>query len=235
MFLFFAPDISNDAPFCLLSEEESYHCTRVLRLKEGDPVRLTNGKGTLFEGILGAGAPKSRKIIITKAFADFEKRMFHLHIAIAPTKNINRFEWFLEKATEIGIDEITPVICDHAERVSVNTERMSRLLIAAIKQSGHTRLPVLNRPTPAPELIKRPFNGARFIASYKDNNPQLAQKCPRGTDALILIGPEGDFSERELSLATQSGFAMVNLGDFRLRTETAALFACSAVNLINLQ
>jgi 16S rRNA (uracil1498-N3)-methyltransferase len=235
MFLFYAPDVRNDARSCFLNEEESFHCIRVLRLKKDEAIRLTNGKGTLFEGYLGKEDPRKQEVIVTASHTDFEKRPFHLHVAAAPTKNINRFEWFLEKAVEIGIDRITPLLCEHGERNSINRERMNKVMIAALKQSGHTWLPAIDPMIRTIDLARQDFEGQRFIAHYGADNPQLAVSYNKGSNARILIGPEGDFSPKEIEPTLQSGFIPVNLGNFRLRTETAALYACMAINLINLR
>ncbi len=231
MHLFYSPDIEH--PFHQLPEEESKHIHRVLRLMEGDELFLTNGKGVIYQCEISSASPKKCMVRILST-EKTQVNPVQLHIAIAPTKNISRFEWFLEKATEIGIDEITPLICSHSERKVVKTDRLNKILITAMKQSLKSRLPHINQATSFNELIHRGFDGQKFIAYCTTGQEDLLQKaCLPGSSALILIGPEGDFSPEEIEQAKQAGFNPVSLGNSRLRTETAGLVACTMFQLIN--
>ncbi|MCF8298441.1 MAG: 16S rRNA (uracil(1498)-N(3))-methyltransferase [Saprospiraceae bacterium] len=232
MNLFYTPDITDD--FYSLNEEESRHCKKVLRLKTGDSIHLTDGVGGLYEAEIIDDFSKQLKVKILKTINEFGKRDFRIHIAIAPTKNINRFEWFLEKATEIGIDEITPVICNHSERKVIKHERLNKVLTSAIKQSLKAYHPVLNSVTSFNDLVKKDFNGQKFIAHCEDNKKENLKNLYKfGNDVLVLIGPEGDFSSKEIQLAKKAGFIPISLGESRLRTETAGIVACHTVNLTN--
>lgn len=232
MHLFFVPDIDS-GDLHSLSEEESNHCTRVLRLGKGDLVHLTNGQGTLYEASIVDDRTRKLLVRISRTWADWGRRPYRLHIGMAPTKNMSRFEWFLEKATEIGIDEITPVICEHSERRSLPQERLHKILVAALKQSLITCLPLLHEPVSFAGFIHQPTTDIGYIAHYDERHPQLKAICQKGTNARILIGPEGDFSPWEIRDAQQSGFIPVNLGHSRLRTETAGIVACSVISTIN--
>ena len=232
MHLFYTPDIGPDDQYTL-SEEESRHCSRVLRLKKGDPVFLTDGKGTLFETVVDSDTHRRTTVRLIRTSPGWGLRNYRLHVAIAPTKNLNRFEWFLEKATEIGIDEITPLICEHAERKTLHTSRLFKVLIAALKQSVKTTLPVLNEPVRFSSFLARPTPEMKFIAHYDQANKHLKDNYTRGKNVVVLIGPEGDFTTGELQQASAIGFIAVNLGSARLRTETAAVVVCSLINLMN--
>ncbi|MEZ5198154.1 MAG: 16S rRNA (uracil(1498)-N(3))-methyltransferase [Bacteroidales bacterium] len=232
MHLFYSPDIADN--LYTLSEEESKHCIRVLRLKTGDTIHLTDGRGNLFETRILNDHPKKCELAVIDVQKEVGKRDFHIHMAVAPTKNINRFEWFLEKATEIGIDEITPIICEHSERKEIKIERLNKVITAAIKQSLKAYHPVLNETEKFKSFIQKDFQVKKFIAycdeNYMDHLKNIYQK---GENTLILIGPEGDFSPHEVELATKNGFRPISLGISRLRTETAGVAACHTVNLIN--
>ncbi|MBE9491864.1 MAG: RNA methyltransferase, partial [Bacteroidetes bacterium] len=156
------------------------------------------------------------------------------HLAIAPTKNINRFEWFLEKATEIGIDEISPIICDHSERKTLKTDRLNKILITAIKQSIKVYLPKLNSPLTFNEFIQKPCSSFKFIACIDEEHQlNLKKAYQKGKDVVIIIGPEGDFSREEIKLAKELKYLPISLGKSRLRTETAAIVACHTIQLLN--
>lgn len=232
MNLFYAAEINGQ--FYTLSEEESKHIIRVLRMKLGDTVFFTDGKGIFFECRITDNNPKACEVEIIEQKPGADKRPFYLHMAVAPTKNLNRFEWFLEKATEIGIDRITPIISSHSERKGVKTERLNRVITAAMKQSLKSYHPQLDEATKFSEIITQPFKGQKFIA-YIDNavTLELSKAYLPGNNALILIGPEGDFSPEEVVLAKQNGFVPVRLGPSRLRTETAGIVACHTVNILN--
>lgn len=230
MNLFYAPDIP--PPFHHFDREESGHIVRVLRLREGDQIHLTDGKGSLYLGDIVAADPKGCEVALHPPVL-----MDHipppLHIAIAPNKNINRFEWFLEKSSEIGIDVITPLICARSERSEVKPERLQKVLIAAMKQSLQTWLPELHGPATFSEMIKKPFPGQKYIAYCETGEETLLKRTLQpGIPALILIGPEGDFSPREVTLAVSEGFLPVSLGPSRLRTETAGVVACVMVKTL---
>jgi len=231
MQLFYTENIENNV--ATLTQEESLHCIKVLRKQEGDAITVVDGKGGWYEGTILSGSKKKCTISIQKRETAYKKRAFHLHIAIAPTHQIARYEWFLEKATELGIDEITPILCFHSERRKVRTDRHQKIILSAMKQSMKAYLPKLNEPIKFEQFIKNQTNnGLKFIAwcDY-ENNVHLKEKYKAGQDVCILIGPEGDFSEQEVELALENRFEAVGLGEARLRTETAGVAACVVVNL----
>lgn len=232
MQLFYVPNISGTE--ILLDETESKHAVRVLRLQNGTRVQAIDGKGGFYEAEIADANPKKCRLSIINSKKEFGEKNFHLHIAIAPTKNIDRFEWFLEKATEIGIDEITPLLTSHSERKVVNPERLEKILVSAMKQSLKAYLPKLNDITPIKQLIVNNKTNNKYIA-YCDEIQKIHLKNVeiKGKDTLILIGPEGDFSPDEIKLALENGFEVVSLGTARLRTETAGIVACHIVNLAN--
>jgi len=218
---------------CLLSEEESWHCMKVLRLKEGDVIDMTDGLGRFYRGPI-VTIHQKRCIAVISEQREFQSPGWKLHIAIAPTKNIDRFEWFLEKSTEIGISQITPVFCEHSERVTVKPERLEKVVIAAMKQSLNPWLPELNPPVKFKDFLHCDHPGQRFIAYCETGNEsELHKICQAGQDVVVLIGPEGDFSKAEVEQAVKQNFTPVNLGPNRLRTETAGVVACHTINLLN--
>ena len=232
MNLFYAPDIK--PPVFQLNAEESKHIIKVFRMKKGDDIHFTDGKGHLFTCQIIDDNPRGCTVEIIKTEQGNDKRNFYLHMAVAPTKNINRFEWFLEKATEIGIDRITPMISAHSERKIVKPERLNRVITAAVKQSLKTWHPVLDGATSFSELIKTDFNGERYIAYiHPEVTLELSKAYTPETNTLVLIGPEGDFSPEEVKQAKKKGFTPVKLGPSRLRTETAAVAACHIINVLN--
>lgn len=234
MHLFYTPHIETNPEAYLLSEEESKHCIRVLRLQAGDEVILIDGKGGWYTGEIIDPHPKRTSVKILSIQHNFNQRNHYLHIAIAPTKNIERMEWFLEKATEMGIDEITPILCAHSERKDLKTERLSKRITAAMKQSLKAYHPQLNEMTPFNDFIQRADLGQKFMAHCMDNEKiELSSVINRRATSTILIGPEGDFSPKELEKAIQNDFIPISLGEARLRTETAALAACFEVNFLN--
>ena len=236
MHLFYTPDITHTANLYTLSEEESKHCVRVLRMQEGDHIRLIDGKGTFYEAVINDANPKRCTVSIESIHADPGKRDFIIHIAVAPTKNIDRLEWFLEKATEIGIDEITPIECEHSERAVVKMDRLNKVITAAMKQSMKAFHPLLHELKSFKETMakSKDFEGQKFIAHCRPGEKRsLKDEYRKGSSAMILIGPEGDFSVDEVKLATSNGFIPVSLGTSRLRTETAAVVACHTINLLN--
>lgn len=234
MHLFYTPDIEPAHPQYFLSEEESKHAIRVLRLQQGDEVQLIDGRGGLYNAQIKDPHPKRTILQITSVTTGYNKRDHYLHIAVAPTKNIERLEWFLEKATEIGIDEISLIICQRSERKEAKTDRLDKIITSAIKQSLKAYHPILNPVQSLDSLLSRPFEGQKFIA-HCDEGDKVSLKetlIPQGK-YLILIGPEGDFSPKEIDTALHNGFKAITLGESRLRTETAALQACFEVNFLN--
>lgn len=233
MQIFYAPDITGDK--YTLDENESKHSIRVLRMIKGTSVRLVDGKGNLYEGTILNPDSKKCTISITGCSKDFEKRDYHLHIAISPIKNADRFEWFVEKSVEIGIDEITPLICRNTEKPGIKTDRLNNLIISAMKQSLKAGKTVLNEPRTFNEFIKSPYSGKGMIACCDNSIKRraISEVCSKSDDALILIGPEGDFSNPETEDAIKAGFNPVHLGQSRLRTETAGVAACHSIYFIN--
>jgi 16S rRNA (uracil1498-N3)-methyltransferase len=232
MHIFYTPDLHGDEYY--LSEEESKHCTKVLRLKQNDCIFLVDGKGGFYKAAISAIVGKKCLLKIQETQKDFNKRNYRLHIAIAPTKNIDRIEWFAEKATEIGIDEITPIICHRSERRIIKTDRIEKICISAMKQSLKAYLPKVNEAVAFNDFITTIQAESKFIAHcLPENKQELKALIPSQKDILILIGPEGDFSKQEIELAIKHQFIPVSLGNSRLRTETAALVACTIVNQLS--
>jgi len=234
MHLFYTPDITPQNEAWFLTEEESKHCTRVLRLEKGDEINLIDGKGGFYTATISDAHPKRVILHINSVVTEYGKRNHYLHIAVAPTKNLDRLEWFLEKATEIGIDEISLIITHRSERKEAKAERLNKIITSAIKQSLKAYHPILNEVTPYNKLINKPFSGQKFIAHCADGEKAEIkdQLTPKG-NYLVMIGPEGDFSEKEVIDALQNGFKPITLGESRLRTETAALEACFEINFLN--
>jgi 16S rRNA (uracil1498-N3)-methyltransferase len=233
MQLFYTPDIKND--YYTFSKEESRHCIKVLRKKNGDQINLTDGKGNLFIAQIFDANPKSCKLEIIDIKKEYQKSSYYTHIAIAPTKNIDRLEWFLEKATEIGVNEITPIICQRSERKTIKKERLNKIIIAAIKQSARAYIPKLNPAISLNEFTSIEHSQKnKFIANCFDQKRKALNDFKlKNCSSLILIGPEGDFSKQEVTKAQQKGFISVSLGNSRLRTETAGIAACHTINLHN--
>jgi 16S rRNA (uracil1498-N3)-methyltransferase len=234
MHLFYTPGINSSHSQYFLNEEESKHAIRVMRLEKDDEVQLIDGKGGLYlAGILDAH-PKRTILQIKSVITEFNKRNHYLHIAISPTKNIERVEWFLEKATEIGIDEISLIICQRSERKEAKAERLNKIITSAIKQSLKAYHPVLNEPLSFNQLITKPFTGQKFIAHCEaGEKANLRDELLLHGNCLVLIGPEGDFTPNEIDTALNNDFKAITLGESRLRTETAALEACFEVNFLN--
>ena len=213
--------------------EESKHIVKVLRKKESDIIFITNGLGFLFESEIILASEKKCEVKITKeTFQEPDK--FYTHIVVAPTKMNDRLEWFLEKATEIGIHEITPIICDHSERKVYKIDRAEKIIQAAMKQSLHYYIPKINEPISFAQFVKSNIDGQKFIAHCEETDKKSFKNEVKKDDKVtILIGPEGDFSTKEINLAIANQFIPVTLGNTRLRTETAALVACHTIALIN--
>ena len=233
MQLFYNPSLDNSFKQFSFTPEESKHIVRVLRKKEGDILYITNGRGLLFEAKILMADPKKCKAEIVSEKRSVP-RTYSLHLAVAPTKMNDRFEWFLEKATEIGIDEITPILCENSERKVIKQERLEKIVQSAMKQSLQTFLPKLNPLVPYSQFLKNVTGELQFIAHcHEGEKVELKRRVAADRDVVVLIGPEGDFSPPELNLAFETGFIPVSLGKNRLRTETAAIVACSAVAMIN--
>ncbi len=229
MEVFFSADIFGE--FFTLNKEESKHIVRVLRKKSGDRFFVTNGKGSLFDVEIAEANPKACILKILQEKVEYGKRVYSLHIAIAPTKNINRYEWFLEKATEIGIDKISPVICEHSERKVIKPERLEKVIVAAAKQSVKAYFPALLPISKFELFLQNNREGNKLIAVCSGEEVVPIQKAlSKKEDTIILIGPEGGFSPEEIAMAKEYGFKTVSLGDNRLRTETAGIVACVLFN-----
>src|ERR1700744_662551 len=234
MQLFYTPDIDLLHSQYFLNEEESKHAIRVMRLEKGEEVQLIDGKGGLYTASILDPHPKRVILQINSVIPAFNKRNHYLHIAIAPTKNIERTEWFLEKATEIGIDEISLIICQRSERKEAKVERLNKIITSAIKQSIKAYHPVLNEPVSFNQFLTAPFTGQKFIAHCEPGDKfSLKDELKPLGKYLIMIGPEGDFTPKEIDDALNNGFKAITLGESRLRTETAALEACFEVNFLN--
>ncbi len=232
MHLFYTPEISSNTTFSL-NEAESKHAILVLRLKEQDKITLIDGKGNFYYCQITLPHKKKCEVEILSITKEATTKST-IHIAIAPTKNMDRLMWFVEKCTEIGITEITPILCSHAERKTIREDRLIKTAIAAIKQSLKATLPKINQLTLFNELIKTNFSGQKFIAHcYNEHQISLLKTYKKGKNALILIGPEGDFSKDEINLAINHNFEPVTFGKNRLRTETAGVVACHTINLLN--
>ncbi len=242
MQLFYSKDITPGA-FCTLDAEESRHAVRVLRLRDGDEIHVTDGRGNLYlcrviQADDRACTVESQRVMPSNTSDGAPS----LHLAVAPTKNPSRMEWLVEKAVEIGVDEISLLDCDHSERSFLKTDRLERLALSAMKQSLHTLLPAIHPAMPLRdwlhancELLSSINSTQKLIAHCEADQPRtpLAAALRPGLNTMVLIGPEGDFSPEEIDLALRCGFQPVSLGPSRLRTETAALYAVTAFNLIN--
>jgi 16S rRNA (uracil1498-N3)-methyltransferase len=236
MNLFYAPDI---AQTLTLPEEESQHCAKVLRMKAGERIHIIDGVGGLYEAEILESHPKRTQVTILSEQHEYGRRPFRLHLAVAPTKNIDRFEWFVEKATEIGFDELTPLCCRYSERKIIKPERIEKILVSAAKQSLKAYVPRLNPMTTFKDFINNSSSltphSSLFIAHCYDQPKQhLLHVCPSASDVVVMVGPEGDFSEEEVELALRNSFQAITLGESRLRTETAGVVACHLVTIANL-
>lgn len=233
MYLFYAPNIAVEP---VLPEEESGHCVQVLRRTTGDEIMVTDGVGNLYRCAITNPHRKHCEVRIVSVETPAPLHEGFIRICVAPTKNIDRLEWCIEKCVEMGVDEIVPILCDHSERKTVNIERLNKILVSAAKQSLKTRFPVLQ---PLTKMTDLHLNGDKFIAhcieGYKptDNKYALQQRVVRGHETTILIGAEGDFSPQEVKWALENEYIPVSLGAARLRTETAAIVACHTAVLVN--
>jgi 16S rRNA (uracil1498-N3)-methyltransferase len=232
MHIFYTPDISGIR--YTLDETESKHCIRVLRLEKGDEITLVDGRGGFFTAEISDPNPKRCSVTVTRSELNVGLSSYQVHVAIAPTKNIERLEWFLEKGTEIGISRITPLLCRFSERKEIKNERLEKVMVSAMKQSLKAYLPQLDPLTRFSDLIGQPFEGQKFIAHCDEQHRDLLKKMILpNRPYLILIGPEGDFSSEEITQAIEAGFHTVSLGESRLRTETAGVVACHTFHLMN--
>ncbi|MDX9882170.1 MAG: 16S rRNA (uracil(1498)-N(3))-methyltransferase [Prolixibacteraceae bacterium] len=232
MHLFYTPDISGEN--YILNEDESKHCVRVLRLAENDCITLVDGKGGFFEAEIREAHPKHCTVEVVRSVREYGKKPFCLHVAIAPTKNIDRFEWFLEKATEIGVHEITPLLCANSERKAIREDRLEKVMVSAMKQSLKAYLPKLNPMTAFRDFIRKSREADKFIAHCEGQEKlHLRDGAKPAKNIVVLIGPEGDFSSEEICIALQNGYQSTSLGESRLRTETAGIVAVHIVNLAN--
>lgn len=233
MQLFYNPNINETTDSFTFDKEESKHIIKVLRKKSGDILFVTNGLGFLFKTEIVVGTDNKCTVRII-GFEKSEAPKYHLHLAVAPTKMNDRYEWFLEKATEIGISEITPIICDHSERKFVKTDRFDKILQSAMKQSLQYYLPKLNEPIAFKDYIKQNKEGLLLIAHCEETDKKSLKSLVNPNDKVtLLIGPEGDFSSKEIILAIENNFIPITLGKTRLRTETAAIVACHSISFIN--
>ncbi|MCL2074808.1 MAG: 16S rRNA (uracil(1498)-N(3))-methyltransferase [Marinilabiliaceae bacterium] len=231
---FYEPDIDNNGGY--LNQDESHHCINVLRLKKNDSIYIINGNGSKFECKIIDYQQNRCKIDIIKEEVSTQE-ISKCCIAVAPTKNIDRFEWFLEKSCEIGISEITPIICKKSERKVVNHQRLEKIITSSTKQCESLWRPKLNKLISFDQFISLTNNTIvqKLIAyCFEDNNKKLLKNIyEKNRNVLILIGPEGDFDQTEINLAKNNGFNSISLGNNRLRTETAALAACLTIQILN--
>ncbi len=233
MQLFYFKDLHSDTTSFAFDKEESKHIIKVLRKKESDILFVTNGLGFLFKTEI-ALASDSKCTVKIISFEQQKASKFQLHLAVAPTKMNERYEWFVEKATEMGIHEITPIICDHSERKVIKSERFDKIILSAMKQSNQYFLPKFNDPISLKEFLKKEISGQKFIAHCEDSDRKsLKNELQPNQDVTLLIGPEGDFSVKEIQMALENKYIPVTLGATRLRTETAAIAACHSVNFVN--
>lgn len=220
---------------CVLDEQESKHAIKVLRLSAGDQIFLTDGSGTLFKGIIKDPSPRGCVIDICESLPGGDLRPYNIDIAISPLKSHDRFEWFVEKAVEIGIDTIIPIICDRTEKHGIKTARIEKLITTAMKQSGKTKRTVFGEPVKFRDFVNMPFEGTRLIAHCNPGiRHSISELYTSGKSCRILIGPEGDFSVAETDVAIAAGYNPISLGNSRLRTETAGITACHSVYFLNM-
>jgi 16S rRNA (uracil1498-N3)-methyltransferase len=230
MHLFYTPQIEGDT--YQLEEQESKHAIRVLRLGRGDAVVLVDGVGGWYDAVIADDHPKRCSLLIKSHTPTYQPLPYKLHLAVAPTKNMDRFEWFLEKATEIGVSEITPLICQRSERKQVKTERLDRILVSAMKQSLRAYKPVLNDPIPMDAFLRVQREGTLGIAHCYPLDRRGVYELDASGNFTLLVGPEGDFTEEEVDSALAAGYVPFHLGNSRLRTETAAVHITSAISLL---
>jgi len=236
--IFYVPEVKNSTSGDLIffSGQEAVHCSKVLRLKAGDSIILADGYGKMYDAKINLCQKDTVSAVVGEVLTGFDKRTFYNHIAIAPTKNSDRFEWFLEKAVEFGVDEITPLLCYHSERKSIRVDRMEKILLSALKQSGNPQMPKLNEMESFESFVSRCFenNIVKLIAHCEQEEKVFfGDLVHQNSNVLTLIGPEGDFSKQEIIQAYDNGFKAVSLGNTRLRTETAGIAVCAFLSVIN--
>ena len=231
MHLFYIPGINSQK--IQLSEDESKHALRVLRLGQGDLVGLVDGSGGKYEAVISEAHPKRCFLEITSHIQNWGYRPYKIKIAVAPTKNLERTEWFVEKATEIGIDEIIFLLCDRSERKTINLDRLEKIVVSAMKQSVKAYKPILQDMTLFKDFISDLAGTETYIAHLEEHEQKPLHQIIPSSSCCVLIGPEGDFSPQEITQAYTAGIKPVTLGSSRLRTETAALAACHTLNLLH--
>ncbi|GAA4426946.1 16S rRNA (uracil(1498)-N(3))-methyltransferase [Pontibacter saemangeumensis] len=232
MHLFYTPDVSTD--IYLLNEDESKHCTRVLRLQQGDTVYLVDGVGGMYTAIIQDANQKKCQLQVIDKQIEYGKLPYSTHIAVAPTKNMDRMEWFIEKAVEIGVTEITFLLCEHSERRNLKLDRLEKIAVSAMKQSQKGYLPLLHDLTPYRRFVQKAHAESTYIAHLEeDATKSIKDHYKFGQPHCVMIGPEGDFSPGEIEVAYGAGIKPVTLGKSRLRTETAALVACHTLNVLH--
>lgn len=231
MHLFYNPQIQGES--IELDEQESKHAVRVLRLAAGDRVILVDGRGSWYEALIAEDHPKRCRLRVVNKTARYQPLNYALHLAVAPTKNLDRFEWFLEKATEIGISEITPLICTRSERKQLKMERLEKILVSAMKQSLKAYKPGLNPPVSLDDFLQVNRKGSLGIAHCYPFERKGIQELEHADSYTFIVGPEGDFTEEEVHIALRAGYVPVHLGTSRLRTETAALYITTAISLLH--
>ena len=236
MELFYSRDI--EGGICRLDQDESGHCIKVLRHRSGDEISVIDGCGTLHRCRITSDSPKGVEAIILDSEEGWGGHQYHLHMAVCPTKNNDRFEWFAEKACEIGFDVLSPVFGDHSERKVLKTARVEKILVSAAKQSLKAAIPVVNEPVSVKEFIREAAEDDKSLKliAYCFEDERVPRRSIKevlnafeGTEITVMIGPEGDFSRAEAEAALEAGFIPVHLGESRLRTETAALTAAASV------
>jgi 16S rRNA (uracil1498-N3)-methyltransferase len=233
MELFYSRDIEGGV--CRLDHDESGHCIKVLRHRAGDEISVIDGCGTLYRCRITSDSHKGVEAMVLDSVENWGSHPYHLHMAVCPTKNNDRYEWFVEKATECGVDRIVPMLCAHSEHKVVKEERLEKIAVSAMKQSLKAYLPVVEQLTPFASVIAEPFDGVKLIAHCEEDMERifLGDVVAKGDNVMLLIGPEGDFSPEEIAAARAAGFREVTLGGSRLRTETAALASAMYVAYIN--
>ncbi len=228
MNIFYKPDIKEET--LVLDPEESMHCSRVLRSRIGDRIQLIDGRGGYYEAEIMDNNPKATHIQIINKQLDYKPLPYMLHMAIAPTKNMDRFEWFIEKATEIGISRITPILCTRSERKHVRTDRLVKVMIAAAKQSEKAYFPIIDDLVPYKEWIRKQQGEHCYIAHCMEGEVKNLSQISIHDSLTVAVGPEGDFTPEEVDAALEAGFGPLSLGTYRLRTETAGIYVCAAVS-----
>ena len=233
MQLFYNPKLVNSDKVFTFDKNESHHLIKVLRMRKGEKIFVTNGLGSLFESEIFSENPNGCEVkIISSSYRKSKK--YNIHLAVSLIKSNDRFEWFLEKATEIGVDFITPLICRHSLKKEIKQDRLKKLIVSASKQSLRVHFPIINKPVSFNEFVNKKAAENKFIAScLVDKNKSLKKFIVPEKDTTIMIGPEGDFASDEIQTATDSGYKLVSLGSNRLRTETAAVIACHTIKLLN--